>query len=256
MDEDAGTAYRQVLEDVDGDVTIKGQDGTYIGFNDRRIGGTVDVWDADVLRIDGRDSDVGEGIVVWNGDAERLDLGNSSSDHVIVRDSSIKRYWGARMETGYVNVKDADIRSVTLAWATVDAIKLDGADAGTVDISGATIGGIEADERSTYNIIVDDDTYVHDVPEELVAELGYRQVTENEHAVLDAVARLGFHVKDPMDAETVAWYVQDVMDAAESPQQVHGTASSLVRKGMLTVEDGQYGFTTRGMHAHTYTSSV
>lgn len=248
------TAYQQVLEDTDEDITIKGQTGTYVGFNNRTIGGTVDVWDADVMRIDGRNSTVEGGVVLWRDTAEKLDLGNSQSEHVILRDSTVDAYQGARMETGYVHIKDARVGTLTLTDAVLDALLLDGAEVGTVDLSGAVLGGIDAGEDAVYEAVMDDDTYIHEVPEEFVEDLGYRQVTEQERNVLYAVDRLGYRSADPVAAETVAWYVQDVMGAADSPQEVHGTASSLTRKRMLETEAGQYAFTPRGMHAHAYTT--
>lgn len=249
------TAYRQVLEDVEEDVTIKEQEGTYVGFNNRTIGGTIDIWDTDVARIDGRNSVVDGGIVFWQDTAEKIDLGNSRSRHVILRESDVDAYLGARIETGYLHVKDARVDALTLSDATLDELVLDGAEVGTVDLSGAVIGCIDTEDDAAYEAVVDEDTYLHEVPAELVEELGYRQVTDREQNVLHALDRLGYRSEDPVDAETVAWYVQDVMDAAESEQAVHGAASSLSRKRMVDVEDGQYAFTPRGMHAHTYRSS-
>lgn len=250
--EEPDTVYVQVLEDMVEDVAIRYADATYVGFNDRRIDGTLDVWFTDATRIDGRNSTIAGGIVGWQTEAEKLDLGNSASDHVILRDATLDEVYGAGLRTRYMNAKDASIGTLTLSDAELDELILDDASVGTVDLSGAALRNIDAQDIDDYKFVVDDDTYIDEVPDVLADELGYGRVTKNEAELLRGVAQLGYSVDASVARGDLHWYVTDVTRVVEERSQVDGVLSSLFRKNMLEKDGNRYGFTTRGRQAYDY----
>lgn len=249
-----GSAYIQVLEDIDENVLVWGKDiDAYLGFPDRELH-AIDFRFTSAPRIDGRNSTVGS-LIGWHSRAEKLDLGNSTSPYVAVKDANIDEFYAARGDFGRLDIGNSRMPSVTLSNAVIDELDVDGADIDALDLSGASIGRIDG-SLDGIDVTVDEDTYIHDVPSDLKGDLGYTRVTEKEVDVITAMSRLGYGADYSVKLDDVRWYVQDVMQAAKTDPVVNGVVSSLYHKGFVEAEDGQlerrYALTGRGLRALPY----
>lgn len=226
---------------------------------------TLDLRDADTAldMIDLRCSDgdwvrahdiTADSLYGWNLDVRRIQLNDSRFHRVNLRGLATRN--PVRMERIHVAedvlLYDADFPYANLSDGFVGgAVMVRGDRAGRLDLRGAAVGSLDTalgDLDDVY-VSVDEDTYIHDVPDELADDLGYGRVTDREQQVLSAMDRYGDGPTDPVARDGLARYVEHMTDAAESDQEVNGLLSSLSRKGFVETVDEQVTYTRRGEHA-------
>lgn len=156
----------------------------------------------------------------------------------LLRDADIGALRAQHSDFGALDLSRSRMAYADLRGATVQELVLDDTEA-PIRLEGAAVRTIDVDALETYDIAVDETTYIHDVPTELEDDLGYTGLTEREEETVWKLTHLYAQAFEPIPYDAV-------QDAVMAGPQVNGVLSSLQRKGFIERQDEGYQPTGRG----------
>lgn len=177
----------------------------------------------------------------WKMDVSRSQFTDATIRRLNLRDTATRFPLRLdRVEAETVDLADADYPHATLTEADIDTLHLRGSEGSIVNLRGAAVGTIRGD-TDNYHVLTDADTYVHDVPDELASDLGYRGVSEDEAWVLHAAE--GYEDGFTFD---------DLQRDYKSAVHRAGTLGPLVQRDFLAHDGDRFELTGRGRAAAAY----
>ncbi len=220
------TAYLQPDTDEEGRIDLRHEtlDLEYLGVPREKVR-KVDMRSADVSArtIDMMGLEAEQNIYAWAGtfDAD-LDVSHSGSDNLYLRSAEGKDVDAREAEIrDRLELSRSSFSTVDLSGADVGLLHAEDADLGTIDLSGATVEELDVDEA--YDVVIDEETEIGKMPDEMDGMRVYDATTSNERDVLDDIASYG--EIDPERLSTLSYA---------------GAVGSLRKKGLLLDENGAY----------------
>lgn len=201
--------------------------------------------DAHWLRADHLEADTLYG---WKLSVHRSQFNDSRFRRVNLRD--LRSVNPVRMERIHVDediiLYDADFPYANLSDGFVGGIvRLRGEKTGRVDLRGTGAGGVQTlfDDLDDHHVIVDEDTYIHLVPDELSQDLGYRSLSDEAAQLITLAEEYGA----PFTAD-------DLVKEYKSAARARDYLPSLAARNFVDRDDDTYTLSRRGEHAARFLS--
>lgn len=231
-------AFARLEEDLD----LSGMDLTYLDCSGGQlcVDGLTDLSGTDATGSITLENYLSHGGIDADGiTAHQLDATHALTPAAfLLRDAELGVLRAQHSEFGALDLSRSRMAYADLRGAAVRELVLDDTEA-QIRLEGAAVRTIDADALETYDITVDETTYIHDIPTELAEDLGYTELTANEEETVWKLNHLYAQTFEPVP-------YNQVRDVVMEAPQVNGVLSSLQQKGFIERQEEGYQPTERG----------